>query len=350
MADAPDKDDKTEEPTARRLERAREEGDFPISAELPTFAVLVAAAGVLGLAAPGLGVALVRRLGTMIEQSHALDTGSAVHAAALLAAGIAAPFVLATIVAAALASVLQTGFQMNRKAITPDFKRLNPKTGLGRVFGIDALGKAAKSVAKVLVVGAAGWMVLAGALPALEHAADWPAAALASEAAALVLRVLLAMLIAQALISVLDVVFTRIRYQRRQRMSRTELRDEAKEMDGDPHVKARMRSIRMQRARRRMLAEVPKATVVITNPTHYAVALAYARDSDAAPRIVAKGVDSMAARIREIAAENGVPLVANPPLARALYPHEIDRAIPAEFFQPVAEIIAYVWRLKNGSP
>jgi flagellar biosynthetic protein FlhB len=155
------------------------------------------------------------------------------------------------------------------------------------------------------------------------------------------------MLVAQGLIATADLLFTRIRHWRSLRMSRQDQRDESKEQEGDPHVKARLRSIRMQRARRRMMASVPKATVVITNPTHYAVALAYSRDSDAAPRIVAKGVDAMAARIREVATQNGVPLVANPPLARALYPHEIDKPIPAEFFQPVAEIIAYVWKLRG---
>jgi flagellar biosynthetic protein FlhB len=286
----------------------------------------------------------------MVEQAHALDPHAALKSALALAAATAAPFLLAAIAASALATLLQTGLQMNTKAITPDPARLSPVRGLKRVFGIAALGNAAKSVVKVLVVGTAGWMVLSAALPALEHAADWTAAALAAEATMLVLRVMVAMLVAQALIAVADILVTRIRHFRRLRMTRQELRDEAKEMDGDPHVKARMRRIRLQRARRRMLAEVPKATVVITNPTHYAVALAYARDSDGAPRIVAKGVDSMAARIREMAAEHGVPVVANPPLARALYPHELDRAIPAEFFQPVAEIIAYVWRLKGARP
>jgi flagellar biosynthesis protein FlhB len=350
MADTPDKDDKTEEPTARRLERARQEGDFPLSPEVPTLAVLAAAGLVLALAAPALGMTLVSRLGTIVEQAHLLDTMATVNAAMLLVAAVVAPFLFATIFASALATLLQSGFELNRKAITPDFKRLNPMTGFGRAFGVAALGKGAKSVIKVLVVGTAGWLVMADALPALENAADWSAAVLAAEAASLVLRVLVAMLVAQALIAIFDVIITRFRYQRRQRMTRTELRDESKEMDGDPHVKARMRSIRMQRARRRMLAEIPKATVVITNPTHYAVALAYARDSDAAPRIVAKGVDTMAARIREIAAEHGIPLVANPPLARALYPHELDRAIPAELFQPVAEIIAYVWGLRSRAP
>ncbi len=347
MAEESGPGDKTEAPSQRRLDRAREDGDVPLSPELPALAVMAAAAVMLAMAAPGLGTLLVRRLGTMVEQAHQLDPVAALKAAVTLAAAMAAPFLVATIAASALATLLQTEFLLNGKALKPDFGRLSPVKGLGRVFGVTALGNAAKSVVKVVVVGLAGWFVMASALPALEHAADWTAAALAAHATSLVLRVMIAMLIVQALISVADILITRFRYTRRLRMSREDLRQEAKEMDGDPHVKARMRSIRLQRARRRMMAEVPKATVVITNPTHYAVALAYARDSDAAPRIVAKGVDSMAARIREIAAENGVPIVANPPLARALYPHELERAIPAEFFQPVAEIIAYVWRLRS---
>ncbi len=332
MAEESGPGDKTEAPSQRRLDRAREDGDVPLSPELPALAVLAAAAVMLAMAAPGLGTVLVRRLGTMVEQAHHLDPISALKAAVTLAAAMAAPFLVATIAASALATLLQTEFLLNGKALKPNFGRLSPVKGLGRVFGVTALGNAAKSVVKVVVVGLAGWFVMASALPALEHAADWTAAALAAHATSLVLRVMIAMLIVQALISVADILITRFRYTRRLRMSREDLRQEAKEVDGDPHVKARMRSIRLQRARRRMMAEVPKATVVITNPTHYAVALAYARDSDAAPRIVAKGVDSMAARIREIAAENGVPIVANPPLARALYPHELERAIPAEFF------------------
>jgi flagellar biosynthetic protein FlhB len=289
----------------------------------------------------------VARLALLLEQGHALDPVAALQAALVLSALASAPLVLAALVASAATTLAQTRFLFYAKAAAPDFTRLSPLKGLKRMFGWAALGLVAKSVVKVVVVGAAAWMVLEGALPALERSADWEAGVLAAKSVALVLRVMLAMLVAQALIAVADLLFTRIRHWRSLRMSRQDQRDEIKEQEGDPYVKARLRAIRMQRARRRMLASVPKATVVITNPTHYAVALAYARDSDAAPRIVAKGVDAMAARIREVATQNGVPLVANPPLARALYPHELDRPIPAEFFQPVAEIIAYVWKLRG---
>ena len=350
MAEEREADDRTEEPSARRLEKAREDGQVPLSPELPALAVLGGAAGMLAMMAPGLGRTLVDRLGVMVEQAHALTLARAGEMALAALAAAALPFVVAAIALSAAATLAQTGFLLRLKAAAPDFARLSLGRGLSRVFGVAALVTGGKSVVKIAVVGTAGWMVLRDALPELSGAFDWEADRLVAQTAILLLRVLIAMLVAQALISVADVLITRIRHTRSLRMSRQELRDEHKEMEGDPHIKAKLKRIRMQRGRRRMLAEVPTATVVITNPTHYAVALAYDRGGDAAPRIVAKGVDDMAARIREVAKAHGVPIVPNPPLARALYPHELDRAIPAEFFAPVAEIIAYVWRLRGQDP
>jgi flagellar biosynthetic protein FlhB len=160
-----------------------------------------------------------------------------------------------------------------------------------------------------------------------------------------VLHMLYVVLAVQAVIAGFDLLWSRLRHAQQMRMSKEDVREEQREMEGDPKIKARIRQIRTQRARKRMLAAVPKATVVITNPTHYAIALAYDRTRNAAPRVVAKGVDSLAARIREVAEANKVPLVANPPLAHALYRVEVDTEIPAEHYQAVAEIIAYVWRL-----
>ena len=162
-----------------------------------------------------------------------------------------------------------------------------------------------------------------------------------------VLHLLLVVLAAQAAIAVLDYWWVTLRHARGLRMSRHDITEEQREVEGDPRVKARLRQIRNFRARKRMLAAVPKATVVIVNPTHYAVALTYDRARVAAPRVVAKGVDSLASRIREVAQASSVPLVVNPPLARALYRVEVDSEIPAEHYQAVAEIIAYIWRLKS---
>jgi flagellar biosynthetic protein FlhB len=162
--------------------------------------------------------------------------------------------------------------------------------------------------------------------------------------------VLLAVQAVQAAITVLDILRARLQHAGGLRMSRQEVREEHREIEGDPRMKARRRALQRQRARRRMLAAVPKATVVVTNPTHYAVALTYDRARAAAPRVVAKGVDAMAARIRAIAEEHRVPLVVNPPLARALHQVELDSEIPAEHYNAVAEIIAYVWRLRARRP
>ena len=174
-----------------------------------------------------------------------------------------------------------------------------------------------------------------------------PIGALLQELGQGVLRLLMATLAAFALIALLDLLWVRFQHLRKLRMSRQDLREEQRDAEGDPQVKGRLRRLRESRARRRMLAAVPKAAVVITNPTHYAVALNYDQGRAAAPRLVAKGVDSMAARIRAVAEAHGVPIVANPPLARALYRLEPDTEIPAEHWQAVAQIIAYVWRLQG---
>lgn len=345
MAEGADQEDKTEAPSSRRIERARADGQVALSQEVAALAVLGGAALVALLAAPSAASSLTVQLAVMLEQAHMLQPLPTLRHALLLALQAAAPFALAALVCGSVATLLQTGFLLSPKAAAPDFGRLDPRKGLARLFGSAALFEAGKSLVKVVVVGFAAWLALADALPALFSASGWPPGQLLERTMNLVLHLLAAMLVAQAIIAVLDVVVVRLRHTRSLRMTRQELLDETKESEGDPHVKGRIKRLRMQRARRRMLAAVPKATVVVTNPTHYAVALSYARDSQAAPRIVAKGVDSMAARIRAIAEQNRVPVVANPPLARALYPLPLDREIPAEFFKPVAEIIAYVWRL-----
>jgi flagellar biosynthetic protein FlhB len=241
--------------------------------------------------------------------------------------------------------LLQTGVLLNPAALRPQFSRINPHAGLKRLFGANGLVEAAKSCAKIAVIALIAWKVLAGDLAALLATPFSDAATLAARCARPVLHVVIAVLIAQAVIVVADVLWVRLRHSNTMRMSRQDVRDEQKETDGDPKVKLRFRQLRFKRARKRMLAAVPKATVVIINPTHYAVALVYDRAKNAAPRVVAKGVDEVAERIRDVAKAARVPLVSNPPLARALYRVELDTDIPAEHYKTVAEIIAYVWRL-----
>jgi flagellar biosynthetic protein FlhB len=340
-------EDQTEAASGRRLERARAEGNVPVSRELTALAVMAATAMVLMMQGPSLARALVLRLQLFLEQPDRLDVVLGLRMAAGAALLAAAPFVLAALAAGAAAVLLQTGFLLNLSALMPDLGRLHPRHGLRRLGGKATLVEAGKSVLKLGVVGWAGWQATARLLPELPQSMGWGAELLTGNATRQVVHILLAMLAAQAVIAVLDVVRARWQHASDLRMSRQELRDEHRESEGDPKIKQRIRQIRQTRARRRMMAEVPKATVVVTNPTHYAVALAYDRTNRAAPRVVAKGVDEMAARIRVLARDSGVPVVANPPLARALHLVKLDGEIPAEHYKAVAELIAYVWRLRG---
>lgn len=346
MAEGADAEDRTEAASARRLDKAREEGQVALSREVVSLAVLSACAMALMLTGPAIADRLAVRLSVFLAQADRIDPLAALAAAGAEGLRALAPFALAALAAGAAAVLLQTNFLFSLPALAPKLSRLDPRQGLSRLFGFTGLLEAGKALAKIAVVGWAGWHALAGSVGELRDAVSWTAVELADRATRLVVQLLLAMLAAQAVIAVLDLLRARLRHGRSLRMSRQELRDEHKEMEGDPHIKARIRRLRATRARRRMMAAVPKATVVVTNPTHYAVALAYAA-GQGAPRLVAKGVDELAARIRSVAEANGVPLVANPPLARALYPLELDREVPAEHYQAVAEIIAYVWRLRG---
>jgi len=344
MADEASHDDRTEAATPRRLQKAREEGQAPVSRELVTFAGLAAVAGAMVLAGPGVVRDLARRLSLFLERAHDLPLDAPVAWLAGLAwLRSAAPFVLAAMFAGVVAVLLQTRFLLSGKGLQPKASRISPMAGLKRMLGAESLIEAAKSLVKVAVIGFVLWRVLLADLPDLMLAPFGDPQALLARAAGPVLHVLLVVLAAQAAIAALDCLWVTFRHTRSLRMSRHDVLEEQKETEGDPRVKARLRQIRTIRARRRMLAALPRATVVITNPTHYAVALSYDRTKHAAPRVVAKGVDSLAARIREAAEAHRVPLVANPPLARALYRVEVDAEIPAEHFQAVAEIIAYVW-------
>ena len=339
--------DRTEAATPRRLQRAREEGQVPLSRELTSFAMLGAAALIIVLVAPALAHALAVRLAAMLAQAHATDPQAGLREALRIAFAAAVPFMLAAVLAASFPVLLQTGFLFNPAALQFDLTRLSPLAGFKRLFGFTVLLDTGKAVLKATAAGLLLAMVLNGALPDLRAAVFWTATGLLDHTTRLLVQMLLAVLAVQGVVALFDVLRAHLKHASDLRMSREDIRQESRELEGDPQIKARLRQLRMQRARRRMLAAVPKATVVVTNPTHYAIALAYDRTAGGAPLVVAKGTDAVAARIRAVAEENNVPLVANPPLARALFRVELDAEIPAEHFQAVAEIIAYVWRLRG---
>lgn len=341
-----DSEDRTLAASQKRLQKARDEGQAPQSRDATMLAGLGAATLALvtisSVQARGLGA----RLAGFLAGAHHADPRQAIIAAVLTVAWMAGPIVVAVIAASICATLAQTGFMFRLEAAMPDLARLNPARGFKRVFGPGVLIETGKSVLKLALISALLWSALGAFMPRLVFALQWDAAHLLDGTFRGILRIMFGLLAGQAVIAAIDVVLGRLKHARGLRMSRQEMRDEQKESDGNPQVKGRIKQLRRQRARRRMMAAVPKATVVITNPTHYAVALAYDKGGAGAPRVVAKGVNEVAARIREMAAAHKVPLVANPPLARALYPLEIDAEIPAEHFKAVAEIIAYVWRLR----
>jgi len=346
-----DQQDRTEAPTVRRLQRAREEGEVPVSREAVLLAGLAAAALTFMLMDQAIGLNLARSLAVILS-SPGLRLSEPValyHEVGAVCLAAIAPFAVPIALGAIAATLAQTRFALRTSALHADLGRLSPRRGLKRTFGSDSLVETAKALAKLLIVGGAVVLVLRQELPRLEILPFAPLALLPGILTSVATRLLLAAILAQIAITGADMFWLWRQHLRQLRMSRSDVKDETKETDGDPAVKLRIRRIRMRRARQRMLAAVPKATVIVTNPTHYAVALTYDSAKSNAPKLVAKGVDSMADRIRESAREHGVPIVANPPLARTLHQLPLGSPVPPELYKVVAELIAYVWRL-NGRP
>ena len=341
--------DRTEAATPRRLQRAREEGNVPISREVSGLAGLGAGVLVLWTMSNLAGDRLASVLRNLIAASGRIDLASG--GLAVVAGEVARPVAifLLPVMGAAVAAIvsvtlLQSGLALNTKALMPDLTRVSPMRGLKRVFSMTNLIEAAKSLVKLAAFAFVIRQVMAEA-GALARAGLSPAGLIGQRLIHLLLHGVLILLAVQLVIAGADVAW--VRYHRMQdlRMSRQDLRDEHKESDGNPQVKGRLRALRRSRARQRMMQAVPKATVVLTNPTHYAVALSYTQGSKQAPRVVAKGADDVAARIRDLAREHRVPVVPNPPLARTLFQVPLDQEVPREQFQAVAAVIAYVWRL-----
>ena len=349
-----EKDDRTEAPSARRLENARGEGQVALSRELQSVTVIGFALLAMSMTGPARTTHFILRMQRLMSSVGQVDMSAGgmaiVREMLMLGVGLAAPVILAAVVGVVGITLLQTGFLLRPAGLMPQLSRVSPTKGLMRIVGGDNLMETLKALVKLIAFALVLRHVLEGLWPVLLGSTAWDAGMLANRAAGVVLHALLMLLAVQAVIAGLDVGWVRYRHMSKLRMSKQELRDEHRENDGDPHVKARQRQIRRQRSKRRMMDAVSRATVVIVNPTHFAVALAYDQGGKGAPRIIAKGVDEIAARIRAIAEDNKVPLVSNPPLARALYTVPLDQEIPREHFQVVAGIIAYVWRLQRPPP
>lgn len=364
MADEDDDpDSKTEDASPRRLEEAREKGQVAFSSELLAAAVLAGWLGAFLFAGGAMFRALASTLRTVIHIASVRGREDLdVQAVAALLRGFvsetftpALTLILLSCAVAAFVGYGQVGFVIATKALEFDPSKLDPNKGVKKLFGARAMLRTGLSLVKTaVIVGVTSfmaWLQLAEITSVVAMEVGPALAALGH----VVLRCLVASLLAIAAIGVFDWFMQRREFQKELRMSKKELKEEARQSDGDPHVKARIRRVQREMAQRRMMSEVPTATVVITNPTHYAVALHYERDAAAdkrgAPRVVAKGVDHVAQRIKELARESGVVVYENAPLARTLHARcEIGDQVPVELYEAVAQVLAYVFEVHKHAP
>ncbi|WP_332696125.1 flagellar biosynthesis protein FlhB [Bosea sp. (in: a-proteobacteria)] len=352
MSEEPDKDDRTEEPTQRKLEQAVEKGDVARSQEIGTFFVLCGFTLALLIAAGSAAREATLQLRAFLMNAHQVPSGGDamfhVTSKGVMTGFAALSLPLGFILVAALAGALiQHKPLWTTEPLTPKFDRISPMAGFKRIFGKEAWVNFAKGLAKIMLVGVGVWMVLWGERDRLQSFAQMDVHALLPAVLVLTIKLMAGVLSIFAVIAIGDFGYQRFSWYQRQRMTKQELKDEYKSTEGNPEVKAKLRQLRAQRSRSRMMAQVPKATVIITNPTHFAVALQY-ESGQGAPVCLAKGVDAVALKIREVAGAHEIPIVENPPLARALYATVgIDEEIPVEHYQAVAEVVGYVLRLKR---
>lgn len=352
---AQDRDDstKTEDPTQKRMDDAHEKGQIATSREINHLMMIAAGGLCVYLFAPDALRAMYAIGSHFIATPHAIDidgSGAALLGSIAFAlAGVLTPIFVVLIVVAIASGMVQSGPMIAGELIKPKFEKISPLKGLKRQFSLRALVEFAKGLIKIAVIAAIAWYVLYPDMLSIERFADQDVSQLLGVFERYTLLLAMIVVAVMVVVAALDYLYQRLSHWQGLRMSREELREEFKQTEGDPMIRGRLKQIRLERARRRMMQDVPKATVVIANPVHFAVALLYEQPAMAAPRVVAKGADLVAHRIRAVAAEHGVPVIENPPLARALFAStEIDREIPPEHYRAVAEVIGYVMKLRHG--
>ncbi len=355
MAEEQDDTDKTEDPTQKRLDDALKRGDVVKSQEVNTWFVIAGATLVLTSFSGGAGHNVAVMMRGLIANSFALRVDGPGLVALLqkigleLLAALAVPFLL-LMLAAIGGNMIQHRLVWSFEALTPKLSKISPAAGLKRLFSKQALANFAKGVVKLVLVGTVLTALMWPERARLMALSRSDMSAVLPLATKLTLKLMGAVVAMLAVVAAADYLFQYRQWYEKQKMSLREMKDEFKQTEGDPTIRGKMRQLRQARMRKRMMANVPKAAVVITNPTHFAVALQYERGMDA-PICVAKGLDTLALKIREIAAEHDIPIVENPPLARTLHASvEVDQAIPSEHYKAVAEVIGYVLRLRRAVP
>jgi flagellar biosynthetic protein FlhB len=348
MADEKDGASKTEEATPQKLAQARTKGDVPKTPDLPQFMSFFAVAAVLAIAGGWMSRNLAVELLPFISDPDGIELSGQAGVGVMMRAVMAgAPIIGVVMAAAALAgaagNLVQTGLMFTPDKLKMEFSKLSPMQGLKRLFGLDALMQFFKGLVKIVIVSFLVWWILKPHLGVMTKLATMEVAMILPITADILRRLVFAVCGLLLVVSGADWFWQKQRFLARMRMSKEEIKEEFKQTEGDPHVKARQKQIRHTRARQRMMQAVPKATVVVMNPTHYAVALKYVQGEDDAPQCVAKGLDSLALKIRAVAEEAGVPVIEDAPLARALYAAvEIEETIPAAHYEAVAKVIGFI--------
>ncbi|HWT97148.1 MAG TPA: flagellar biosynthesis protein FlhB [Terriglobales bacterium] len=349
-----DDSQKTEDPTSKRLDDARKQGQVANSREVNNLFMMMA----LTLSVAMFGSGIVRDIKDLIlpfiespdqiptDIGHLQLLGWRFFTHLLMIGTV--PLILA-LFAAFGSGYLQFGLLWSAEHIMPDLGKISPLAGFGRIFSMRSFVEFLKGLAKIAIVGSVAISLLLPALRDVHRLIGLDPIDILGAMKSMVVHLLFGVLSVIFAITIFDFFYQRFQHIRSLRMSRQELKDEFRDTEGDPMVKGRLRQLRMERAKRRMMAEVPKSDVVVTNPTHFAVALRYDQATMGAPRVVAKGSDNAALRIREIAKEHDIPIVENPPLARGLHAAvEVDQEIPPEFYKAVAEVISYIMKLRRG--
>jgi flagellar biosynthetic protein FlhB len=355
MSDGEQADDsqKTEEPTPKKLEESRKKGQVALSREINNWVMLFTGTIVVLAIGPYSLSALKEHMSSYIAKAHIMPSvpggfGFVLGDSFWMVMGILAFPLIILLIAAFLGPFLQIGPLFAPQVIKPDISKISPMQGFKRLFSMRSIMEFVKGILKIGIIGAVGALLLIPFYGSIEHMVGLPVPVMLDEMMALILRLMTGILVVLLVVAVIDLVYQRYEHYKKMRMTKQELKDEYKQTEGDPHVRAKLRQLRQEKASARMMQAVPEADVVITNPTHYSLALKYDPDEMDAPVLVAKGVDELAMRIREVANENEIPLYENKPLARVLFDTvEVDQMIPEEHYKAVAEVISYVFKLKG---
>lgn len=348
-----DESSKTEDPSQKKLDDARLKGQVAQSKEIGIWLILLMITLIIGVGAGPLFTAMKDYLKIYFEQAGQMPSG--VGGLGVLLTDmflhtlgfVAIPFIL-LMAAAYLGSFVQVGFLVAPEVIKPELSKISILKGFKRLFSMKSIVEFIKGIIKISVIGIVTYMVIKPYMGAIEHTINQTMGVLLEDILSLTMKLMMTIVVIFFFVAILDLLYQRWEFNKQMRMTKQEVKDEYKQTEGDPYVKGKLKQLRMDKARIRMMANVPKADVVITNPTHFSIALQYDAETSDAPVVIAKGVDELALRIREVAKEHDIILYENPPLARSLYDLvDLDEAIPPELYKAVAEVITFVYQKKG---